>query len=101
MYGIGKNLSNHICSQMGFSDNIRINQLTNKQIEKLATFISQHFLIGSELKQQKRKNKNRLIQIASYRGFRHSEGLPLRGQRTHSNAKTSRKAKTVYSPKQL
>lgn len=93
IYGVGKKLSTLICDELGITSSVRINQLTNKQIELLTAYISQHHRIGADLKQQKRQNKNRLVQIASYKGFRHSEGLPLRGQRTHSNAKTARKIK--------
>jgi len=93
IYGIGTKGADQVCNKVGISKNIRIHQLSNKQIEKITFFINEFFKIGSELHQEKRKNKNRLIQIATYRGFRHTMGLPLRGQRTHTNAKTARKVK--------
>lgn len=93
IYGIGVKLSCQICDKIGISDKIRIKQLTNAQIEKLAVLINQKNLVGPELKQQKRKNIHRLIKIGSYKGFRHTENLPCRGQRTHGNAQTVRKTK--------
>lgn len=96
IYGIGNKLSCQICDEIGISDQIRVKQLTNLQLEKLAIFINQKMKVGSVLKQQKRKNINRLIKIASYRGFRHTESLPCRGQRTHGNARTVRKTKIIF-----
>jgi small subunit ribosomal protein S13 len=98
IYGIGKKLSCQICDKIGISDQIRVKQLTNAQLEKLAILINQKVIVGSDLKQQKRKNINRLIKIASYKGFRHTESLPCRGQRTHGNAQTVRKTKITFLP---
>lgn len=55
IYGIGKQVAQHICDQTGITEDIRINQLTNKQIEKLANYIGQKIIIGPELKQYKKK----------------------------------------------
>jgi small subunit ribosomal protein S13 len=101
IYGIGEKLACQICDKIGISDSLRIKQLTNFQLEKLAVLINQNNLLGPELKQQKRKNIQRLIKIASYRGFRHTEGLPCRGQRTHGNARTARRIKTIILPSRL
>lgn len=98
IYGIGEKLSCQICDKIGISDQIRVKQLTNIQLEKIALLINQSILVGTDLKQQKQKNIHRLIKIASYRGFRHTESLPCRGQRTHGNAKTTRKTKISYLP---
>lgn len=93
IYGIGLKVAEDICTKLGIGNSVRIKQLTNTQLEKLTNILSQSKSIGLELKQQKRKNIQRLVKIASYRGFRHTEGLPSRGQRTHGNARTARKIK--------
>lgn len=95
IYGIGSGGSSKICDMIGASNQIRLSQLTNSQIEELKKLLDQKNYIGSVGKQVQRQNIQRLINIASYRGFRHTEGLPCRGQRTHGNAKTVRK-KNMY-----
>lgn len=94
IYGIGSKQAFDICAQLGISHSIRIKQLTTTQLEKLTNLIGQNKVLGIELKQQKRKNIQRLVKIACYRGFRHTEGLPCRGQRTHGNGRTARKMKS-------
>lgn len=91
IYGIGKVLSNQICESLGFSERYKVSQLTNLQVQQLSQLIAENFLIGTEKKRDLRDNRNRLIQIGCYRGFRHSRGLPVRGQRTHGNARTVRR----------
>ncbi len=91
VYGIGKTLSLKICNQLGLNENVKINQLNDAQIEKISQLISENFIFGTELKQKLHKQKIRLVRISSYRGFRHKQGLPCRGQRTHTNANSARK----------
>lgn len=99
IYGIGKTLSTQICDQLGFSEEYKIRNLTNFQIQQLSQLIAQNFVIGGDLRRDRRNNKNRLVSIGCYRGFRHNMGLPVRGQRTHGNARTAkallRKAKST------
>lgn len=91
IYGIGKTLSKKICNTLNLSEHIKFSQLNNTQVEKISQLINENFYFGSELKQILNKQTNRLIKISSYRGFRIKQGLPTRGQRTHTNAKTARK----------
>jgi ribosomal protein S13 len=63
------------------------------ELEKLTNFITQNYDIGIDIKKLKLQNIQRLIKIGTYRGFRHIEGLPIRGQRTHGNSRTVRKLK--------
>ena len=83
LFGIGKFLSQQICDQLGCSKFTRVEQLTQPQIDKLIRIINQYYIIGSDLKRLITNDLKRLIKIASYRGIRHSQGLPVRGQRTH------------------
>ena len=91
LYGINKKLSFQICADLGIGEDIRIKQLKSSLINSLTQFIYQNFITGAELKRLIRRDIRRLVDISSYRGFRHIRGLPVRGQRTHGNARTSRK----------
>lgn len=93
IFGIGKNVSKQICDQLGVNKNVCFNKLTQSQIEQISQLINQNYCVGVELKQNTRKALQRLIRIASYRGFRHIQGLPTRGQRTHTNARNARNSK--------
>ena len=90
IFGIGKNLSKQICDQLGVNGTLCFNQLTESQIEQISQILNQNYCVGVELKQKRRQTMQRLIRIASYRGFRHIQGLPTRGQRTHTNARNAR-----------
>ena len=91
VYGINTVLSHQICDDLGISRKVRTNQLLPSQIDFLNQIVPQDYLIGSQLQTRSRQRVERLIGISSYRGIRHSQGLPTRGQRTHGNAQTSRK----------
>ena len=93
IHGIGSSKSSQACDQLGLSSTVKVNQLTRIQIDRLIQLIAQNHLIETELKRLVYNDIKRLQQIGAYRGLRHSVGLPLRGQRTHTNAKTSRKFK--------
>lgn len=98
IYGLGKHNSSQICDLLGISGDRRLKQLSSSQIEQLTQLVNQNYNFGSEIKRSTIKNIQRLIKIASYRGFRHIEGLPVRGQRTHGNSKTRRRLKGNFSP---
>lgn len=92
VYGINKFNSSLICKKLGFSKNLKVKDLSKDQINKLLKLIELlNINVGSELRKLKQLNLKKLINIKSYRGLRRSQGLPVRGQRTHTNAKTSRK----------
>lgn len=91
IFGIGSNKANQICDQLGLSDMYKVGQLTKNQIDQIMKLLSQSHLIDSELVRIIQNDIKRFIEIGCYRGLRHNEGLPLRGQRTHTNAKTSRR----------
>lgn len=94
IYGLGKSNSSLICKKLGFSKNLKIKDLSNEQINKINNIIENLQLnVGSDLKKIKTLKFKNLISIKSYRGFRKNKGLPVRGQRTHSNARTARKIK--------
>ena len=98
VYGINSVLSSQICDDLGISRKVKTNQLLPSQIDLLNQVVPQDYLTGAELYSQLRQKLERLAVISSYRGIRHSQGLPTRGQRTHGNAQTSR-ARSMKSPR--
>jgi small subunit ribosomal protein S13 len=94
IYGIGKNTAFFICKKLGFSVNLKIKDLTQEQIMEIVQLVdSLDLLLNNELKKFKSLTLKNLISIKSYRGLRRVRGLPVRGQRTHTNAKSARKNK--------
>lgn len=97
IYGLGKQNASQICDLLGISVEKRVKQISGLQLEQLTQLVNQNYNISTEVKRSTLKNIHRLIKIASYRGFRHTEGLPVRGQRTHGNCRTRRKFKLDFS----
>nr|YP_010881211.1 ribosomal protein S13 [Pellia neesiana]WIA66959.1 ribosomal protein S13 [Pellia neesiana]WIA67000.1 ribosomal protein S13 [Pellia neesiana]WIA67041.1 ribosomal protein S13 [Pellia neesiana] len=95
IFGIGPKKAIQVCDQLGPSDNIKVNKLTKYQFDQIIEIISKNYLVDSELERVIQRDIKRLISIGCYRGFRHNAGLPLRGQRTHTNAKTSSKLRYI------
>lgn len=92
IFGIGKVNSTLICKKLGFSLNLKIKDLSKEQISKLLKIIeSLNIELASDLKKLRLLTVKKLISIKSYRGLRRAQGLPVRGQRTHTNARTSKK----------
>jgi small subunit ribosomal protein S13 len=97
IYGIGNKTALLLCKKLGFSLNLKIKNLTSEQIlELLKLSESLNLVLNNELKKIKSLIVEKLIVIKSYRGLRKTQGLPVRGQRTHTNAKSSRKNKKRY-----
>ena len=92
IYGLGKFQTLIICKKLGLSKNLKTSNLTNDQILKLIKIIENSNLkITSELKKLQIFNLKELVNIKCYKGLRRLKGLPVRGQRTHTNSKTSKK----------
>jgi len=90
IYGIGPNLSKQILSLSKVNPDTRAKDLTEEEISKLRDLIEKRFRVEGELKKEIDLNIKRLVEIGSYRGVRHRRGLPVRGQRTRTNARTRR-----------
>nr|CAD91249.1 mitochondrial ribosomal protein RPS13 [Aa paleacea] len=91
MDGIGPQKAIQVRYRLGISGNIKMNELTQSQIDQMEQMISQDHVVHWELKRGERADIERFISLSRYRGIRHQDGLPLRGQRTHTNARTCRK----------
>nr|YP_010377322.1 ribosomal protein S13 [Helicotheca tamesis]QYB23009.1 ribosomal protein S13 [Helicotheca tamesis] len=91
IFGIGKKNSTFFSKKLGFSINLKVKQLSNEQIFELLNYIEKSkFLINDKLKKYQSFVFKKLILIKAYRGLRRLKGLPVRGQRTHTNSKTSK-----------
>lgn len=97
VYGIGKTTSFFICKKIGFSTNLKIKDLSKEQYKDLLEIVkSLNLILASDLKKTHLIGLKKLVNIKSYRGLRKLRGLPVRGQRTHTNAKTARNQKNNY-----
>ena len=94
IHGIGSKFSNNICNKLSIEKNKRVNALTDDEVLKIREFIDANYKVEGDLRREISLNIKRLIDLATYRGTRHKKKLPVRGQRTHCNART-RKGKAV------
>ena len=94
IYGIGKKFSDEICTKLNISKDKRVNSLTEDEMLKIREFIDKNYKVEGDLRREVSMNIKRLTDLATYRGSRHKKKLPVRGQRTHSNART-RKGKAI------
>ena len=88
IYGIGRTTSQKILEQTGINPNTRMRDLTEDEINRLREAIEKNYKVEGDLRREVALNIKRLIEIGSYRGLRHRRGLPVRGQRTKTNART-------------
>jgi small subunit ribosomal protein S13 len=88
IYGIGRSLSNKILKAANISPDKRAKDLTEEEVAKLSSIIQKDYKVEGDLRREVAANIKRLIDIGTYRGLRHRRGLPVRGQRTRTNART-------------
>ncbi|MBX7200827.1 MAG: 30S ribosomal protein S13 [Rhodospirillaceae bacterium] len=88
IYGIGPTNAVEICQRVGIADNRRVNQLTEDEIIRIRDTIDRDYTVEGDLRREVAMNIKRLMDLGCYRGLRHRKGLPVRGQRTHTNART-------------
>lgn len=87
IYGIGRKTAADICSEVGISPSVKIKELSEVELESIRSLISKMTVEG-DLRREVSMNIKRLMDLGCYRGIRHRRGLPLRGQRTRTNART-------------
>ncbi len=88
IHGIGPNVANMICEKVGLDHTRRVNELTDAEILQIRETIDSDLTVEGDLRRQVSMNVKRLMDLGCYRGLRHRRGLPVRGQRTHTNART-------------
>ncbi len=88
IYGLGKTTSQQILARTGINPDTRVRDLTEDEVSRLRETIDKGYKVEGDLRREESMNVKRLIDIGSYRGLRHRRGLPVRGQRTRTNART-------------
>ena len=102
IYGIGRTGAHRILDQAGINHGKRISELNDDEVAKIRSIITSDFKVEGALRSETQINIKRLMDINSYRGLRHRKGLPVRGQRTRTNARTRKgKRKTVAGKKKV
>ena len=100
IYGIGRKSANDILAATGINPDTRAKDLTEEEVAKLRDEIENNYTVEGELRREVALNIKRLVEINCYRGIRHRKGLPVRGQRTKTNARTRKgPAKTIANKK--
>ena len=94
IYGIGPAKARAICGKLGIPDDRRVNQMSDDDVLRVRELIDREYRVEGDLRREVAMNIKRLMDLGCYRGLRHRRGLPVRGQRTHTNART-RKGKAV------
>jgi len=90
IYGIGRSQATKICKETGVNPDIRVKDLSEEDQAKIRNYIDKNLVVEGDLRRDVALNIKRLTEIGSYRGVRHRKNITLRGQRTHSNARTAR-----------
>ncbi len=88
IHGIGPKFAREICEKAGIEDARRVNELTDSEVIQIREIIDRDYIVEGDLRRQVAMNIKRLMDLGCYRGLRHRRGLPVRGQRTHTNART-------------
>ncbi len=97
IYGIGSTLSQRILAESGVSADTKTDSLTEDEVNRLREIIDREYIVEGDLRKEVNFNIKRLIEIGSYRGIRHRHSLPVRGQRTRTNARARRGTKKTVA----
>ncbi len=101
IYGLGKSKARDILSKAGIEENVKVENWTDANIRSISQIIQEEYKVEGELRSEVQLNIKRLMDIASYRRLRHRKGLPVRGQRTRTNARTRKGRKKTVANKWL
>ncbi|MBU6329864.1 MAG: 30S ribosomal protein S13 [Acidobacteria bacterium] len=99
IYGIGRTTAKTICEATGIDPNTRVRDLTDEEINKIRAFIDSGLKVEGDLRREVDQDIRRKMEIGCYQGLRHRRGLPVRGQRTHTNARTRKGPKKTVAGK--
>ncbi|MFL5239389.1 MAG: 30S ribosomal protein S13 [Rhizomicrobium sp.] len=102
IHGIGASKAKEICDKIGIEENRRVGDLTDAEVIQIREAIDRDYLVEGDLRRDVAMNIKRLMDLGCYRGLRHRRGLPVRGQRTHTNARTRKgPAKAIAGKKKV
>ena len=99
VFGIGRTRAEQICEATGIDQSTRVRDLTDEEINKVRSFIDQNLKVEGDLKRDVQQDIKRKMEIGCYQGLRHRKGLPVHGQRTHTNARTRKGPKKTFAGK--
>lgn len=88
IHGVGRTKAKEICGKVGIPQERRVNQMTDDEVVRIREAIDRDYVVEGDLRREVAMNIKRLMDLGCYRGLRHRKGLPVRGQRTHTNART-------------
>jgi len=99
IYGIGRTVAEQICEQTDIDESTRVRDLTDSEVNKIRAWIEENVKVEGDLRREVNQNIKRKMEIGCYQGLRHRRGLPVRGQRTHTNARTRKGPKKTVAGK--
>ena len=99
IFGIGRTRSHAICAETGLDPNTRTRDLTEEEVDRIRKWVDAHLTVEGDLRREVAQDIKRKIEIGCYQGIRHRKGLPVRGQRTHTNARTRKGPKKTVAGK--
>ena len=99
IYGIGRTLASNVCEATDIDENTRVMNLTDDEVAKLRSYIEGELRVEGDLRREVQQDIKRKMEIGCYQGIRHRRGLPVRGQRTHTNARTRKGPKKTIAGK--
>jgi len=99
VFGIGRPTSLKVCSDLGLNPDTRVRDLTDDEVNRIRVYVDQNLRVEGDLRRDVAQDIRRKIEIGSYQGVRHRKGLPVRGQRTHTNARTRKGPKKTVANK--
>jgi small subunit ribosomal protein S13 len=99
IFGVGKPTAQKMCSELGIDANTRVRDLTEEEVNKLRVWVDQNLTVEGDLRREVQTDIKRKIEIGCLQGVRHRKGLPVRGQRTHTNARTRKGPKKTVANK--
>jgi len=97
IYGIGRSTSQKVLGALNLDSDTKVRDLTDEEVVRLRAYIDQNLEVEGDLRRERSQNIKRLMEIGCYRGLRHRRGLPVRGQRTRTNARTRKGPKKTVS----
>jgi small subunit ribosomal protein S13 len=99
VFGIGRSTAQKICADLGLNPDTRVRDLTDDEVNRIRVHVDQSLRVEGDLRRDVAQDIKRKIEIGSYQGVRHRKGLPVRGQRTHTNARTRKGPKKTVANK--
>lgn len=99
IFGVGKPTAQKMCGELGLSTSTRVRDLTEDEVNRIRGWVDQNLTVEGDLRRDIQQDIKRKIEIGCYQGIRHRKGLPVRGQRTHTNARTRKGPKRTVANK--